>query len=796
MASVPFLLVFYVFLFPHVSVKAATKNSNNITEGSSLSTNANNNSWSSPSGVFAFGFYPQGDGYAVGIWLVNQTGSTVVWTANRDDPPVSSNATLELTRDGVVLHQTDQQGKEIFIPAMLDNISSPAATSAAMLDDGNFQLLNASHHVLWQSFDYPTDTILGGQILLSSHQLVSSKSTSDQSSGPFLLVMEVDGNLVSYPNSRPKISYWSSESSGNYSAELSLNHSGFLLLQDSSKRPLRTWSNGDPGENKTVIYRATLDDDGIFRLYSHNFRSNTSSRVKVMWSSVKNHCDVLGICGLNGYCQMSSNDCFCYPGFVHIDPGNKFSGCYQNFTQVKCRDDEDNPRLRYNFTSFKNMSWADTPYAVPPLEEAACRSSCLQDCNCWAVLYTSTSCRKFNFPLRYGNQNPNISATALFKIVLENIVTPNQSRPVPENHGPMSIESKNSTIVILALSLGSVACLCFLFAISSFIVYKHRYRRYAKLLENAHLGLTEDFSLQSFSYNELERATNGFNEEIGKGTFGAVYRGILSESGNKAIAVKRLEKVVEEGVREFRAEMTTIGRTHHRNLVQLLGFCIEGSKKLLVYEFMSNGSLADRLFKAASPPTWRARMRFVLDVARGIFYLHEECGVHIIHCNLKPQNILLDDTWTAKISDFGLARLLMPNQAKASMGLQGTSIGYLAPEWQKNAMISVKSDIYSFGVVLLEIICCRRNIDVNVSTADEITLSQWVYTCFKAGELSKLVRDDDGVDFPTLERMIKVGMWCIQDDPTLRPLMKDVILMLEGTLVIPVPPSPELVIVP
>ncbi|KAF3440549.1 hypothetical protein FNV43_RR18833 [Rhamnella rubrinervis] len=780
MASVPILLVFYVFLFPHVSVKAVTKNSNNITEGSPLSTNANNNSWGSPSGLFAFGFYPQGDGYAVGIWLANQTGRIVVWTANRDDPPVSANATLELTRNGVVLHQTDQQGKEILIP---DDISSPAATSAAMLDDGNFQLLNASHHVLWQSFDYPTDTILGGQILLSSHQLGSSKSTSDQSSGPFSLIMQNDGNLVSYPaniSSGPETAYWASGSLGIGVTELSLNHSGFLLLQQSPKRPLRALSKGDPGGNKNVIYRATLDDDGIFRLYSHSFRSNTSSRVKVMWSSLQDHCEVKGLCGLNSYCQTFSNnfDCFCYPGFVRIDPRNKFSGCYQNFTLVNCRDDEDNPWLRYNFTSVKNMSWGDNPYTVQLLEEAACRSSCLHDCNCWAVLYTSNSCRKFNFPLRYGKKNLNISETALFKIVLENIVTPNHSRPVPENHGAMLIESKNNTIVTLALSLGSVACLCSLFAISSFIVYKHRYRRYAKLLENAHLGLTEDFSLQSFSYNELERATNGFNEEIGKGTFGAVYRGILSESGNKAIAVKRLEKVVEEGVREFRAEMTTIGRTHHRNLVQLLGFCIEGSP-----------------FKAASPQLGE-KDEICVRCGKGIFYLHEECGVHIIHCNLKPQNILLDDTWTAKISDFGLARLLMPNQAKASMGLQGTSIGYFAPEWQKNAMISVKSDIYSFGVVLLEIICCRRNIEVNVSTPDEITLSQWVYTCFQAGELSKLVRDDDEVDFPTLERMIKVGLWCIQDDPTLRPLMKDVILMLEGTLVIPVPPSPELVIVP
>ncbi|GMN19303.1 hypothetical protein TIFTF001_040352 [Ficus carica] len=135
----------------------------------------------------------------------------------------------------------------------------------------------------------------------------------------------------------------------------------------------------------------------------------------------------------------------------------------------------------------------------------------------------------------------------------------------------------------------------------------------------------------------------------------------------------------------------------------------------------------------------------------------------------------------------------MPNQAKMSMEADGTSNGYFAPEWQKNALISVKADVYSFGIVLLETVCCRRNIEVDVSTPDEIILSSWAYQCFVAGELNKLVEDDDEeVEKITLERMVKVGLWCVQDDPGLRPLMKNVILMLEGTMDIPLPPSPEL----
>ncbi|CAL5440222.1 unnamed protein product [Camellia sinensis] len=159
----------------------------------------------------------------------------------------------------------------------------------------------------------------------------------------------------------------------------------------------------------------------------------------------------------------------------------------------------------------------------------------------------------------------------------------------------------------------------------------------------------------------------------------------------------------------------------------------------------------------------------------------------MVHCGIKPQNILMDDSWTAKISDFGLSKLLMRNHMNSS---------YLAPEWQqqrcKQDLISVKVDIYSFGVVLLEIICSRRNIEVNVSNGDEMILSTWAYKCFVGGELHKLLVGDEEmrVDSKTVERMVKVGLLCVQDDPGMRPSIKDVILMLEGTMNIPVPPPP------
>ncbi|XLU49408.1 hypothetical protein S245_044222 [Arachis hypogaea] len=203
---------------------------------------------------------------------------------------------------------------------------------------------------------------------------------------------------------------------------------------------------------------------------------------------------------------------------------------------------------------------------------------------------------------------------------------------------------------------------------------------------------------------------------------------------------------------------------------------------------MSNGSLGKLLFGDERLPDWDERVRIALDIARGILYLHEECEAPIIHCDIKPQNILMDEFWTAKISDFGLAKLLMPDQTRTFTGVRGTR-GYLAPEWNKNTPITVKADIYSYGIVLLETVCCRRNLDANVSEPNEILLSGWAYKCFVAGEVHKLVHWEE-VDKNVVENTVKVALWCIQDEPVLRPSMKSVVLMLEGVTHVPMPPCP------
>ncbi|KAF6163653.1 hypothetical protein GIB67_036113 [Kingdonia uniflora] len=744
----------YLFLFALFIVVGGSQaaQSRLIRLGSSLSA-ATNQTWRSPSGRFAFGFYKQGTGFVVGIWLVGDPENTIIWTANRDDPPVSSNATLFLNMDGKLLLET-RQGRDIVIA----HGSGFLISSASMLDSGNFVLYDNKMNIIWESFSFPTDTIVGGQDLLTGHELISSVSRTICSTGRFRLKMQVDGNLVLYPLHTQDVgqdAYWATNVYGT-KMKLSLNNTGILQVLN------------DTG----TILKPLLPVTSLLLL----------------------KCLVKGICGFNSYCTYvdTERDCRCLPGFNDVDPNDKSQGCQRSFPEPGtggCSKTTNKSAALYNITSMDNMFFGDIPYFEVKETKEACISSCLDDCNCATAIFEEGSCKKQALPLRYVRRNEKVENTAFFRTSASSNNNTRTVPPMPVLQIPTKTESKKDVILILVVSLSFITCSSVAIVVFGFVVYKARVLRYRELSEKKSLGLTEEFTLRLFSYDELYKATDGFKEELGRGSFGKVYKGSLSK-GRQVVAVKRLEKVVEEGEREFRAEMKSIGRTHHRNLVQLLGYCAEGSKRLLVYEYMGNGSLAELLFKTERRPDWDERVRITLGVARGILYLHEECESRIIHCDIKPQNILMDDFWTPKISDFGLAKHLMPDQTRTFTEVRGTR-GYLAPEWQKNTPISVKADVYSFGVVLLEIVCCRKNLDASVATPEEIILSLWVFKCFVAKELNKLVGNEE-VDMNTMERMIKVGLWCIQDEPVLRPSMKTVILMLEGIKEISIPPSPSL----
>ncbi|KAJ0097287.1 hypothetical protein Patl1_27805 [Pistacia atlantica] len=265
----------------------------------------------------------------VGIWLVDKPNITILWTANRDDLPVPLNSTIEFTRHGLLLRT--HQGDEKTITQL-----SEQPASASMLDSGNFVIYGNESQVIWDSFDSPTDTILGGQSIDS--QLVASRSTSDHSSGQFYLDVDDDG-LASYPVNHtgiPEECYWKVHiliSHGSLVLNLSL--SGALQLTAGIETLQIIANSSYPANSKTVIYRATLDPDGILRLYSHRFEISGNSNVTTEWSAKLKQCKVTGFCGFNSFCSSPGGiaDCYCFPGFKYINPGVRNLGCYKSFNE-------------------------------------------------------------------------------------------------------------------------------------------------------------------------------------------------------------------------------------------------------------------------------------------------------------------------------------------------------------------------------------------------------------------------------------------------------------------------------
>ncbi|XP_059623929.1 G-type lectin S-receptor-like serine/threonine-protein kinase LECRK3 [Cornus florida] len=348
--------IFFFLLVSTLHTPSAQQTNSNISLGSSLTPTGTHSSWLSRSGLYAFGFYKEADGYAVGIFLAGFPEKTMVWTALRDNPQrvVPSNTTLLLSSDGRLLLRPTQ-GQDMYIA----NLDQPAS-SASMLDSGNFVLYNSDQQIIWQSFEHPTNTLLPGQRLSNGAELVSSASETDHSKGIFRLAMQGDGNLVQYADDNPRttsMAYWASGTNGvGNNVTLNLDDGGYLYLLNSSSVLINLTTGGYP--KKGMMYLMRIDVDGIFRLYAHS--SDQKGNWSVLWESSTDKCDPKGLCGLNGFCTMMDREplCRCIPGFDFVDPGKWSLGCERYFTAPSCKDKEANVMMPLPST------WEDHSYKV------------------------------------------------------------------------------------------------------------------------------------------------------------------------------------------------------------------------------------------------------------------------------------------------------------------------------------------------------------------------------------------------------------------------------------------------
>ncbi|XP_010275348.2 PREDICTED: rust resistance kinase Lr10-like [Nelumbo nucifera] len=298
-----------------------------------------------------------------------------------------------------------------------------------------------------------------------------------------------------------------------------------------------------------------------------------------------------------------------------------------------------------------------------------------------------------------------------------------------------------------------------------------------------------------YSYSKIKKMTRGFKEKLGQGGYGSVFEGKL-RSGHP-VAIKMLDQSKGNG-QEFINEVATIGRIHHVNVVQLVGFCSEGSKRALVYDFMPNGSLEKYIFSPQENSTplisWKQMYDIALGVARGIAYLHQGCDIHILHFDIKPHNILLDENFIPKISDFGLAKFYSTDESIVSLTAARGTMGYIAPElvYKNIGNVSYKADVYSFGMLLMEMAGRRKNINAFEEHSSQIYFPSWVYDQLHEGRNLE-IRDVTEEEKEIAKKFVVVALWCIQMNPMDRPSMSKVIEMLESNVeLLQMPPKPFL----
>ncbi|KAF3621392.1 L-type lectin-domain containing receptor kinase IV.4 [Capsicum annuum] len=337
--------------------------------------------------------------------------------------------------------------------------------------------------------------------------------------------------------------------------------------------------------------------------------------------------------------------------------------------------------------------------------------------------------------------------------------------------------SRFVTIGLPVMSLVSVI------VATSVVVYYVRRKKYEQLVED----WEREYRPQRFNYKDLYKATKGFREKevLGAGGFGKVYKGVMPIT-KLEIAVKKISHESRQGMKEFVSEIVSIGRMQHRNVVPLLGYCRRKGELLLVYEYMSNGSLDKYLYdQPRFTLDWTQRFRVIRGIAAGLFFLHEECDHVVVHRDIKASNVLLDGELNGRLGDFGLARLYGHGTDPQSTRVVGT-LGYLAPEHTRTGRATPSSDVFSFGAFLLEVACGKRPIQPR-QDGDDLILVDWVFSCWSRGNILEAVDPNLGTDFVPgqVELVLSLGLFCSHSEPSLRPTMRQNLLFLDGVVALP-----------
>ncbi|XP_042423891.1 rust resistance kinase Lr10-like isoform X1 [Zingiber officinale] len=359
----------------------------------------------------------------------------------------------------------------------------------------------------------------------------------------------------------------------------------------------------------------------------------------------------------------------------------------------------------------------------------------------------------------------------------------------------IQVSPSRRKLIQVAEFLTGILILCRLVMPTMVLLFFLAYNLWCMLekVDNVEKFLPNQQSLtpKRFAYADIIAITNHFRYKLGQGGFGSVFKGELP--GGVLVAVKLLGNSKCNGD-EFINEVSTIGRIHHVNVVRLVGFCSDGSKRALIYEYMPNGSLDKYIFNQNHIFTSEKLIDIAINIARGIDYLHQGCDMQILHFDIKPHNILLDHNFTPKISDFGLAKLYPKHNNIVSVSAARETIGYIAPEVISRSFgtISYKSDVYSFGMLLMEMAGRRRNVNPLAENSSQVYYPSWIFDKLMSLDENNVLQLSSSFEIEDSEKRLSiVGLWCIQMRPSNRPTMARILEMLEADVeTLPLPPKP------
>nr|XP_051208463.1 putative receptor protein kinase ZmPK1 [Lolium perenne] len=726
----------------------------------------------SSDGTFSCGFYNiYTNAFTFSIWYSKAANKTVVWSANRDRPVHVKRSTLALQRDGNMVLR-DYDGTVVWqAGGNFRNVQY-----AQLLNTGNFILKDTNGKTIWQSFDSPTDTFLPTQPITASTKLVPT--TQSPVPGNYIFRFS-DLSVLSLIYDTPEASdiYWPDPDQTLYQDNRNqYNNTRLGMLDNNGSFGSSDFADGQPlvasDAGPGIKRRLTLDSDGTpGREQGMEIRASLGRRRLV---------------------------CLSLPRCARL-VWARSGGC-NAIVNITCHNQEPMKFVRLPQTDF----WGSDQRHIRSVSLHACKRTCMGDCTCKGFqyqedtgscypkaglfsgrTYPSTDVRTIylKLPSKVNVSSTTFRYSDVFDSAPPSLDCNQMSSILPnlEVHNNGVEESKwfyfyGFIVAIFVVEVSFIAFAWF------FVLGRELRPSEIWAAEEGYKVMTSHF--RRYSYGELVKATIDFKVELGRGSSGVVYKGVLEDE--RPVALKKLEHI-SRGKEEFQAELSVIARIYHMNLVRIWGFCSEGSHRLLVCEYIENGSLASILFSDKNNISldWKQRFNIALGVAKGLAYLHHECLEWVIHCDVKPENILLDKNFEPKITDFGLAKLLSRGGSSENTSHVRGTTGYIAPEWISGLPITSKVDVYSYGVVLLELLSGSRVSELTVGSDAEVhsMLRKLVTTLADKLEGNDESWIDRFVDcklsgqfsYVQARTLVKLVVSCLEEDRRKRSTMESIV---------------------